>query len=472
MTGADSDYARLVHEIWDQPLIEALSESVAIPSVSPAFESSWREIRNLHRAAAHAAHWLNNAHADCATVLQHGDCSPAVLARIPGTGEVGAHRSVLIYGHLDVQPAGKDWTLTDPFQPRRIGDRLYGRGTGDDKYVPFMTTAITRVMELTGADRPEIIVLLETSEESSSVDFPVYLTQYGHHIGEPDLILCLDAFVPDTERLWLTTSMRGIVVGDLRVRVGDSPLHSGLVGGIVPSSFRIMRQLLDRIEDPISGTYRLRSTPAIPERIAADLERAVTTGTLRPPRLPGLVPGLQPAVLGAHDQLLAQGWSTSIAYVGIDGMPPTSSAPSVIRPETTLRMSIRLPPHLDAAAEATAMQRALTANTPYGAEVSFDIVAAQSGWIGNSNGTSSEHLARAGLVGFNTTPETCCGGATVPPLAMLSAKFPNSEVMMLGVVTPDANPHGPDEYLDITAARALTAALSRLLTDIAQDQPT
>jgi acetylornithine deacetylase/succinyl-diaminopimelate desuccinylase-like protein len=377
---------------------------------------------------------------------------------------------IVFYGHLDVQPAGNGWTVTDPFTPVMHDDLLYGRGSSDDKFAPFVFAAIVRALSHAGVECPRMILLLETSEESSSRDFPEFLETYKSLFGEPVAFVCLDAFVPSNDTLWIASSMRGIIVADLTVAVGQFGLHSGLVGGVVPSSFRILRELLDRIEDSRTGeVISAALVSAIPETGVTVRADQATHGA--PPSLTfATLPGVQPDVHTVDEQLARLGWTSAIAYVGIEGMSSLIDAGSVLRASTTLRLSIRTPPTLDASTAARKLAEELTSNPPQGAHVSFNVQAAQSGWLASPESRLRPALREASVASYGESSTFCSGGATIPALEMLSLRFPLAPVLPVGVATASSNPHGPDESLSVKAAVQLTHALAHFVMNVREQE--
>lgn len=464
-----ADLSEHVRIGWTGEHLAALSAFVAIPSVSPAFDSAWERSGALAAAVDLVADWFTDRTAlpgVRAHRLRINGRTPLLIVDIPAFDPDqadGPHRTVLAYGHLDVQPAGGGWTVTDPFRPVVRESRLYGRGAGDDKYVPLAVVAALEALRAANQAHPQVILLLETSEESSSVDLPAHLAAHGGLLGQPDLIVCLDTFVPDTSRLWHSTSMRGIVVADLSVAVAREGLHSGLVGGVVPSSFRLLRALLDRIENSSTGACLLPSLHAdVPAGHCDALRRQAERS--RPPAsgLP-LLPGVRPLSGDPLAQLLAQSWEPSVAYVGMDGMPATGAAGSVLRASTTVRLSIRLPPTVRAIDAVAALRATLEADPPAGATVRLDVHGAEDGWSTTVPEGLGVLLDEAGVAGYGARAAECGGGATIPPLGILARRFPEAAIVPLGLVTPSCNPHGPDEHIDLDSAERLTIALATLL---------
>jgi acetylornithine deacetylase/succinyl-diaminopimelate desuccinylase-like protein len=459
---------------WHADLPAAVGEFVRIPSVSPAFDAGWAERGALEAAVALAGRWLGDRLPD-ATIrrLSLPARTPLLLCDIPaslGTGGGKPGRTggpVLMYGHLDKQPAGESWTRTQPFEPLLADGALYGRGCADDGYAPFLAGAVIEELRRAGVAHPRVILLLETSEESSSADLPFYLDGYGELLGNPSLVICLDGFVPDHERLWATVSMRGILVGDLQVSLLEQGVHSGIAGGVVASSFRVLRELLDRVEDAASGAVLLPEfNVAVPGEHRQLLARQAEVAA-SPAEHVRLLPGVTPVHAGRLAQLMAQCWEPSVGYVGVDGAPSVHEAGSVLRPSTTVRLSVRLPPTADQKAAARALSSALTSAPPYGARAEFRLVAAERGWLSVLAAEHRELLETASRRGYRQGAGLCGGAATIPFLGMFASRYPDAAILPVGVLGPGSNPHSPDECLDLLAARNLSVAVASLLADLA-----
>jgi len=279
-------------------------------------------------------------------------------------------------------------------------------------------------------------------------------------------VICLDGFVPDHERLWAAVSMRGILVADLQVSLLEEGVHSGIAGGVVASSFRVLCELLDRVEDAASGAVLLPEfNVTVPgehrEILASQAEVAAS-----PAEHVRLLPGVTPVYPGRLAQLIAQCWEPSVGYVGIDGAPPVHEAGSVLRPSTTVRLSVRLPPTADQKAAARALSSALISTPPYGARAEFRLVATERGWLSVLAAEHRELLETASQRGYGEGAGLCGGAATIPFLGMFASRHPDAAILPVGVLGPGSNPHSPDECLDLLAARKLSVAVASLLADL------
>ncbi|HEU4523235.1 MAG TPA: M20/M25/M40 family metallo-hydrolase, partial [Thermoanaerobaculia bacterium] len=249
----NSDQIRqTIDQHWDESILPALDQYIRIPNQSPLFDPRWREQGHMHRAVELARQWAGSqgvAGLKMEVVELEGR-TPLLFMEVAGDPS----STVLMYGHLDKQPAMVGWEEgLGPWTPVLRDGKLYGRGGADDGYAVFSSIAAIRAVQQQKAPHSRIVVIIECCEESGSFDLPAYIDLLAPRIGTPRLIICLDSGCGNYEQLWMTTSLRGSVVGNLSVEVLTEGVHSGDASGIVPSSFRILRVLLDRLEDAATG---------------------------------------------------------------------------------------------------------------------------------------------------------------------------------------------------------------------------
>ena len=462
---------------WRGAVLPLLMEYGQIPDLSPAFDPDWQASGELERAAELFADWARDRNLPGATVevVRIEGLSPTVLIDVPAT-DADTVGTVLVYGHYDKQPPFVGWgDGRGPWTPTLEGEHLYGRGMADDGYAMPSTVVALEAVRAAGGRHARCVVLIEGSEESGSPHLPAVLGALGGRIGVPDLVLALDSGSPTGDRLWVTTSLRGAVVGTLTVEVLEHGVHSGSAGAVVPSSFRIIRQLLDRIEDPATGDLLLPELVAEPPpgtTVAADLmSRALDEAGVDPVSFP-IVDGL--VVQGANraEQAVRTAWLASVAVVGADGLPPSADAGAVLRPSTTLKLVIRVPPTGDAAAAEAAVARTLTADPPYGARVTWESEQSADGWAAPAFAPwLAAALDRSSMASFGRPSAQVGEGGTIPFFGWLAARFPSAQILALGVLVPGSNHHGPDESLHLPTAERVTGAVAALLVEHAGRPP-
>jgi acetylornithine deacetylase/succinyl-diaminopimelate desuccinylase-like protein len=454
-------------QLFDDAAVPVLTDYVRIPCLSPAFDPSWEANGHIGRAAELLADWARSRGLAGMTVEIHAPAgrTPLLLCEIPATPGAEGAGSVLLYGHLDKQPPFLPWREgLGPFEPVLEDDRLYGRGAADDGYSLFAALLAIESCVAAGGAHGRCVVVIEASEESSSVDLDAHLEELGERIGEPSLVVCLDSGCGSYDGFWVTSSLRGMLLVTVRVEVLEVGVHSGSAGGVVPSSFRILRQLMSRVEDEVTGELLLPElqAPVPPERMAEMKAVALELGAAAGGSFP-VVAGLELTGSTPVEQLTNRTWRGSLATTGIDGVPAVADAGNVLRPSTTARLAIRLPPTSDSAAAATAVRRALTTDVPSGASVSVGTVTAD-GW---NAPPMADWLARAvsdgSVAAFGREHRFIGEGGTIPFVGDLSRRFPSAQFLATGVLGPDSNAHGPNESLHLPTARALTAVVAHVL---------
>ncbi len=459
-----------IAETWKDELIPQLVEYVAIPALSPAFDPNWEATGEIERAVQQIEGWIasRNVAGMQVEVQRLPGLTPLIVVEVDAFNmpDGASDKTVVLYGHLDKQPEMEGWREDlGPWKPVLEDGKLYGRGGADDGYAAFASLTAIEAVQRNGGRHARCVLLVEASEESGSPDLPAHIDALADRLGDVELVMCLDSGCMTYETLWLTTSLRGMVMADVQVDIVTEGLHSGAVGGVVPSSFRIMRQLLDRIEDSSTGRFLLDSAIVdIPEgrvqeaaEVAGDLGWAALEN-------PPMVEGARLAEDDVTEALIAKTWRPSLSVVGADGMPPTAKAGNVLRPFTRLKLSIRVPPTASAAVVLEELQRTLETSVPYGARVSIEHADSADGWEAPPLVPwLSDALNAASQVAFDKPMRLYGEGGTIPFMGMLGEKFPAAQFVITGVLGPASNAHGPNEFLHLDYAERLTNCLASVL---------
>ena len=460
-----------IDQVWDDDIVPELSDYIRIPNVSKAYEPDWRELGHMDRAVEHIRRWCSaRAIAGLAVeVVSLPGLTPMIVMEVPafGAGSTrGTDDVVLLYGHLDKQPEMEGWREGfGPWTPVIENERLYGRGGADDGYSAYATLAAIEAAQAADWSHARLVILIEASEESGSPDLPAYLDHLAPLVGSPSLVVCLDSGCLDDQRLWVTTSLRGLASGTLRVDVLAEGVHSGEASGIVPSSFRIIRQLLDRVEDATTGRILLDELHV---DVPADRrQETVDTSAEFPEPLASHYPfvgNTRPMFDDPVEQMLAHTWRPTLSYVGIDGVPSVARGGNVLRPYTALSLSFRLPPTCDHERAIAAIATALETNPPSDARVSFTDLNAAPGWNAPSFAPwLADALEDASTTAFGNSWRAFGEGGTIPFMGMLGDKFPEAQFVITGVLGPGSNAHGPNEFLDIRTGKKITTAIACIL---------
>jgi acetylornithine deacetylase/succinyl-diaminopimelate desuccinylase-like protein len=459
-----SQLSAYVNTFWEQEILPTLHEYIRIPNESPLFDPDWQAHGHMQRAVALVAEWIRRQNLPGATleVLQDGDRTPLLLLEFPGT--IGD--TVLLYGHLDKQPPMVGWREgLGPWTPYLDAEgRLYGRGAGDDGYAVFAALATVKALQEHHRPHGRIVILIECSEESGSYDLPYYIDTYAARLGTPSLIICLDSGCGNYEQLWSTTSLRGMIALNLHVAVLREGVHSGLASGIVPNPFLILRKLLERLEDMDTGAIRLAELYVpIPEERVRQAEQAARV-------LGGAIVDDFPLLEAVHvladdpvELLLNNSWRPALAVTGQDGMPSVTQAGNVLLPQLTYKLSLRLPPTLEADQAVAAVKHALESAPPFGARVTVS-ASGSSGWSAPPLAPWLAEITDASSQEFFGKDACYLGlGGSIPFMAMLGERFPQAQFLITGVLGPHANAHGPNEFLHTPYAKKLNCCLVRVI---------
>jgi acetylornithine deacetylase/succinyl-diaminopimelate desuccinylase-like protein len=448
---------------FERDALATLTTYATIPCLSPMFDEHWQESGHIERAVGLLADWARArtlANFDV-TVHRLEGRTPVLCVTVESTG--ASSGTVLLYGHLDKQPPLGDWSDgLGPYAPVRRGDRLYARGVVDDGYSTFAALLAIEAMEASGIPHSRCVVLIEASEESGSPDLDAYLDLLTDHLGNVELMICLDSGGLSYDRLWLTTSLRGIVNAEVTVNVLTQGLHSGSVSGVVPSSFRLLRQLLDRVEDPSTGEILIKELHCeIPENhVTAAKEVANEFGDFLVEALP-TTEGVSLMGDCAADRMLRSTWCPTLSVIGVGGIPEPEMAGNVLRPFTTVVLSFRLPPLVDAKVASGAIERTLSADAPF---AKVTVSQAADGWMCPPlQPWLEEALLEASTDAFGRPPGFCGEGGSIPFLASLGKRFPAVQFVATGALGPKSNAHGIDEMLDLPTAVGVTNSVITVL---------
>ncbi len=469
--------ARFTDRLWDDEIVPALKQYIEIPAKSPMFDADWARNGHVDRVVRDAAAWVEGkkvAGLKLEVVRIEGR-TPVIVFEVPST-KAGSTDTVLMYGHLDKQPEFNGWRNDlGPWTPKYVDDKLYGRGGADDGYAVYASLSAILALDAQGVPRPRVVGLIESCEESGSFDLPAYLDVLKPRLGKVSLVVCLDSGAGNYDQLWLTTSLRGMVSGVLKVEVLTEGIHSGDASGLVPSSFRILRQVLDRLEDSKTGELLPESFHC--EMPAQRLAQARATAAIlkdevykRFPWACGADGALAlPTTTDPTQALINRTWRPTLSVVGVDGFPELKNAGNVLRPYTAFKLSLRLPPLVDGNEASLKLKQLLEDNAPYNAKVTFH-ADGRAGALG-ATGWNAPELAPWLHSALDDASNTHYGapvgfigqGGTIPLMSMLAKGFPQAQMMVCGVLGPKSNAHGPNEFLHVPYGKKLTASVAQVM---------
>jgi len=462
---------------WDERIVPRLTDYIAVPAKSPMFDADWAKNGYLERVVRDAAAWVEGRKLAGLKleVARIEGRTPVIFFELPAT-RTDSTGTVLLYGHLDKQPEFSGWRRDlGPWTPKYENGLLYGRGGADDGYAVYAALTALEALDEQALPRPRCVGVIESCEESGSYDLPAYIDALKPRLGQVGLVVCLDSGAGNYDQLWLTTSLRGMVSGVLKVEVLTEGIHSGDASGLVPSSFRVLRHVLDRLEDSASGHLLPESFHC--EVPASRIEQAKATAAIlqdevwkRMPWACGADGGpVLPTTTDPVEGLLQRTWRPTLSVTGVDGFPEMKSAGNVLRPHTAFKLSLRLPPLIDGNEASLKLKALLEDNAPYNAKVTFH-ADGRAGALG-ATGWNAPDMASWLETALNDASNTHYGapvgyigqGGTIPLMSLLQKGFPAAQMMVCGVLGPKSNAHGPNEFLHVPYGKKLTAAVAQVI---------
>jgi acetylornithine deacetylase/succinyl-diaminopimelate desuccinylase-like protein len=453
-----------IHATWQKDIIPHLMEYIKIPNKSPVFDADWKANGHMHKAMDLIVNWCTKQPIDKIklSVLEEDQRTPLLFIEIPGQID----KTVLLYGHMDKQPEMRGWQEgLGPWQPVLQDDKLYGRGGADDGYAVFSALTAIAALQRHQIPHARCVILIEASEESGSPDLPFYLEKLQAKIQQPDFIICLDSGCGNYEQLWATTSLRGMVSGVLRIDVLTKGMHSGVGSGVVPSAFRVLELLLDRVEDRETGRILLDAfNTSIPQQYE---QQAKLTAEILGDNLQRDYPFAYPTHAVSKDDaelILNRTWRPALSVIGLEGLPALANAGNVTIPHLAVKLSIRIPPGCEPNRALAALREALEHNPPYSTKVSFLDGDQAAGWqaplLADWLAVANDQASQL----FFGKPAAYIGeGGTIPFMGMLGKMFPQAQFLITGVLGPDSSAHGPNEFLHIGMAEKLTGCIASVL---------
>lgn len=457
---------QFVEHAWTDRIIPALTDYLRIPNQSPAYDPDWNRNGHMDRAVELVVDWVRAQDVPGLSldVVRLDGRTPLVFIEVPGHTQ----ETVLLYGHLDKQPPMHGWNEgLGPWTPVISDGKLYGRGGADDGYAGFASLTALQALQDQGLPHARCVIIIEADEESGSGDLPYYITALKDRIGSPSLVICLDSGCGNYDQLWVTNSLRGLVTGTLSVSTLTEGVHSGAASGVVPSSFRVLRQVLSRLEDERTGEI-------LPSELYADipaerLGQAEAAAGVLGASVSAMFPfqAGAAAVAGENDALLLnRTWRPQLEITGAAGLPSLDQAGNVLRPLTAVQLSLRLPPTVDPDRAMACVKALLEKDPPYGATVRFEPSLGASGWNAPALAPWLEQsLKRASQEFFGRQACYMGEGGTIPFMGMLGEQFPQAQFMITGVLGPHSNAHGPNEFLELSTGVRLTCCVARVLAD-------
>jgi acetylornithine deacetylase/succinyl-diaminopimelate desuccinylase-like protein len=460
-----------IDHLWDTSIIPKLMEYVHIPNKSPAFDPQWQQNGYMDKAVKLIAAWCQDQaiHNMTLDIVRLPNRTPVIFMDIPGDSD----ETILLYGHLDKQPEMKGWDADlAPWKPVLKNDKLYGRGAADDGYAAFASIAAIKALQAQKKPHARCVILIEACEESGSIDLPYYIDALEDRIGKPSLVICLDSGCGNYDQLWMTTSLRGLISGILYIDILKQGIHSGMGSGIVPSCFLVLRQLLDRIENSSTSEITLKDlcVDIPPERF----QQATQASHVLQNSLIQAYPfeeNVQPVSNNITDLILNRTWRAALSITGANGLPEIANAGNVTLPNMAFKLSMRIPPTCDKDVAANALKNLFETNPPFNAHVQFQIEDTGPGWNAPTESIwLTEAANKASNHYFGKDAVYMGEGGSIPFMGMLGKKFPQAQFLITGVLGPESNAHGPNEFLHIPTGKKLTCCVAQIISEHYENQ--
>jgi len=465
---------QFIDSLWDSSIIPELEKYIAIPCKSPSFDKNWEENKYLDKAVEQLIIWvksqnINNLKIETVNLPKR---TPLIFIEISKSHDSNSDDTILLYGHMDKQPEFTGWDDNkSPWKPVIQDNKLYGRGGADDGYAIFSAISAIKAIQAQNKPHPRCVIIIEGCEESGSFDLPYYIDHLKNKIGTPSLVICLDSGAGNYDQLWLTSSLRGLINLKLSVSSIKEGVHSGLGSGIIPSSFRIARSLLSRIEDEKTGEINLEFLNTKVDKYFLDAAKACADSLKEKvySELPWQTNKnnkslAMPITDNYYELLLNRTWRPTLSIIGQDGIPEVNSAGNVLRPNTTLLLSFRVPPKVDTKIASEKLKNLLESAPPYNADVEVEILSTGDGWHAPHLSDFLKNLVNESSSNTFGKPSVIWGeGGSIPFMGMLGEKFPKAEFVITGVLGPKSNAHGPNEFLHIPYAKKLTCSVANII---------
>eukprot|EP01132_Coremiostelium_polycephalum_P002083 gene2083-2570_t len=455
---------------WDAEIVPTLSKYIEIPNQSPLYDPEWATNGLAEKAMDLIYQWVQKQSVQGMTceIKKIEGKSPILLIVVNGNKNTTEEKTVLLYGHMDKQPPLTDQWDADlhPYKPVIKNGRLYGRGGADDGYSTFASIAAVLALQKQNIPHDRYVIIIEGSEESGSIHLTDYIIQYADIIKTPSLVICLDSGCGNYDQLWMTSSLRGVLTGDLTVKVLKNATHSGSASGIVPDSFRALRIALTRLEDVHTGElvkglqveippYRIEQVKKCAEILGETVFTEFEWVDQNNPT---------PITKDPVQLLLNKTWKPTLTVTGADNLPPLTNAGNVLRTHTSVKISVRLPPSLKTEVASKVIKETLEKDPPYGTVVTFKQDKGATGWDSPKVEDWLEKAMEESSNLFFNKPHVYFGeGGTIPFMGMLGERFPKAQFVITGLLGPASNAHGPNEFLDIEYGKKLLCCVAYML---------
>jgi len=454
---------------WNDRSWDEFKKFIETPNLSPAFEKK-DNTSYTRNAAVLVMKYIKSLNLKGCSVILYEDngLSPFLYVTIEASETRNCSQNIGFYAHIDKQPPlhGEWKDGLNAYTLVKDGDKVYGRGTVDDGYALFLIPNLVKTLQDHNVQHDKYTFLFECSEESGSCHLEHYLKKLKNKLKSLDYLICMDSGGPTDDRLWFTSSLRGCFMGELEVSIGKHGHHSGDAGGIVPSPFRILTNLINRVENSM-GTMRVLKTELDEKNLVDAVKTAHLLGKEGMTRFEveeGLTYSPDDMTNEEVYLYLKNTWKPSLTVIGLDGLPSVADGGNFIHPTLKCKLSVRLPPNLDAEEAKNIMKEEFESNPPFNARVEFTPTLSCNGWMAPDMGYEfNSFIKNASLKYYGKESGYVSCGGSIPIMSLLSEMLPDTKIMATGVLTSESNAHAPNEVLDLKILDQFSKSMYDLL---------
>ena len=425
-------------------IIKTLSELVSIQSIS----SDANHKEDVLKSAEYVNELFSSLGLET-KIATSGNSRPAVLAQ---TDIDPTKKTILLYAHHDVQPVGDiDKWKNEPFTPKVIDGRLFGRGSGDNKAGVVVHYEVAKALI---DDLPvNIKIFIEGEEEIGSPCMAEFLNEFQDDL-EADVIVIADSGNIKIGTPTVTTSLRGLVDGMIVVEQPMRAVHSGLGGGVVPDAFMVLSKIIASFHNE-KGELQIEGlTPSDMEVLELE-ENDIKE-----------IFGSEDINLFELESISKRLWlEPALSILAIDA-PSTQEAVNLLIPNAKAKVSLRLPPTENPEHAMKMLEAHIMKNIPWGAKVSFEPEAMGSGIVADPNKEFTKILVKNFEEVWDNNAAYMGVGGSIPFANDFVEKFPNAELVLIGAADEEmGNAHAPNESVQIEDIENLIKSLIKTLKD-------
>ena len=450
-----------------------LMNFIRIPNLSPLYDDDWNTNGLLLKAANLIISFAKSLELKNAEInlLQDKGYTPLIFIDIPAS-RINDTRTILFYAHYDKQPHGEGWDEDkSPINPVIIDGHLYGRGSADDGYALFSILTAIKTCQDYNCPMPRICCIFEGAEESTDAHLTYYFNKLMPVLGNNIIVFIpLDSGCSDYNHLWITNSLRGFCDFEINIETLENECHYGPeASGIIAENMFLIRKIFDGILDSTNGEVKLKEfhVDKIPEIIDEQMNKEIeVVGDDFIKNIP-LYEGVSPLSTDVRQLMINSRWKPTCNILGIDNCPKISDNGFGINPTMKVRMSMRIPPGIDINKAIESFKTALSENTYFGAKVSLASYDFGEGAVfANMSNKCKTILNKASLEFFENEGLFMGGAGSIPFITYFQSKYPKSDIICTGILGNDSNEHGPNENLNIDAAKKLICVFCYFLSEI------